>query len=68
VRFIPKPGPGRAPRLLTLIGYALFTAGTWAVWQLGAVLHPGDVPAMVAVVASAAGILALHRATTRTST
>jgi hypothetical protein len=54
--------------LLTLIGYALFTAGTWAVWQLGAVLHPGDVPAVVAVVASVTGMLALHRATTRTST
>jgi hypothetical protein len=68
VRFIPKPGPERAPRSLTLIGYALFTAGTWAVWQLGAVLHPADLPAMIAVVTSAAGIVALHRATTRTST
>lgn len=68
VRFIPKPGPGRAPQVLAVTGYALFAAGTWAVWQLGAVLHPGDLAAAVAVVAFAAGMGALHRATTRTST
>jgi hypothetical protein len=68
VRFIPKPGPERAPRSLTLVGYALFTAGTWAVWQLGAVLHPADLPAVIAVVTSTAGMVALHRATTLTST
>jgi len=68
VRFIPKPGAGRAPQALALASYALFAAGTWAVWQLGAVVHPGDLSAVVAVVAFAAGVVALHRATTRTST
>ena len=68
VRFIPRAGTGRAPRALTIAGYGLFAAGTWAVWQLGAVLHPGDPLAAVAVVTVAAGMVALHRATTRTST
>ena len=68
VRFIPRSGPGRAPQALTLSGYALFAAGTWVVWQRGAVLHPGDPWAVVAVVVVAAGTVALHRATARTST
>ncbi len=68
LRFIPRPGPGRPPRDLAVGGYALFAAGTWAVWQFGAVLHPGDPAAAVAVVVFAAGVAALHRATTRTST
>jgi hypothetical protein len=68
LRFIPTPGADRAPQALTLLGYALFAAGTWAVWQLGAVLHPGDLPAVAAVVVVAAGMVALHRAASRTST
>ncbi len=68
VRFIPEPGTGPAPRALALTGYALFAVGTWAVWQFGAVLHPGDPLAAVAVVVFAAGVVALHRATTQTST
>ncbi len=67
LRFIPRSGPGLPPRGLAVGGYALFAAGTWAVWQLGAVLHPGDPAAGIAVVTFAAGVLALHRATTRTS-
>lgn len=66
VRFIPRPGSGRPPRSLALAGYALFAAGTWAVWQLGAVLHPGDAPAALAVAGFSAGAVALHRATLRT--
>ncbi len=68
VRFIPRAGIARAPQSLTIAGYGLFTVGTWAVWQLGAVLHPGDPWAVAAVVAVAAGMIALHRATTATST
>jgi hypothetical protein len=68
LRFIPRPGSGRAPRPLAITGYVLFAVGTWAVWQLGAVLHPGDPASVAAVVVFAAGVVALHRATTRTST
>jgi hypothetical protein len=68
LRFIPKPGSGPAPQALALTGFALFAAGTWAVWQFGAVLHPGDLPSVVAVVTFAAGVVGLHRATMRTST
>ncbi|MGV8909217.1 MAG: hypothetical protein ACOH1Y_09560, partial [Propionicimonas sp.] len=66
--FIPRSGPGRPPRGLALAGYGLFASGTWAVWQLGAVVHPGAPAPAVAVLVVAAGILALHRATIRTST
>lgn len=66
LRLIPRPGPGTPRPGWAEAGYALFTAGTWAVWQLGAVLHPGDLPGALAVLAFAAGVLALHRATTLT--
>jgi len=68
LRFIPHSGPGLPPQRLAIAGYSLFAAGTWAVWQLGAVLHPGAPAAAVAVLVVAVGILTLHRATTRTST
>ena len=63
-RCIPRRGPGPAPRGLAEAGYALFAAGTWAVWQFGAVLHPGDPAAIAAVVAFALGVTLLRRATT----
>jgi hypothetical protein len=62
VRFIPQLGQGR-PGWLAVFGYALFTAGTWAVWQLGAVLHPGDPGGLIAALVFAAGVLVLRRAT-----
>jgi hypothetical protein len=66
--FIPRSGPGLPPRGLAIAGYALFAIGTWAVWQLGAVVHPGAPAAALAVLVVATGVVALHRATTRTST
>ena len=65
--FIPRSGPGAPPQVLAVTGYALFAAGTWAVWQLGAVLHPGAPAAALAALIFAAGVVALHRATSRTS-
>ena len=65
--FIPRSGPGAPPQVLAVTGYVLFAAGTWAVWQLGAVLHPGAPAAALAALIFAAGVVALHRATTRTS-
>lgn len=63
-RCIPRPGPGPAPRGLAEVGYALFTAGSWGVWQFGAVLHPADPAAVVALAVFALGVVALRRATT----
>lgn len=63
-RCMPVRGPGPAPRGLAEAGYALFAAGTWAVWQFGAVLHPADPAAVAAVLLFAAGVLVLRRATT----
>jgi hypothetical protein len=67
VRFIPRSGPGIPPPWHAEAGYALFTAGTWAVWQLGAVLHPGDLAAAASVVLFTVGVVVLRRATARTS-
>jgi len=63
-RCIPRRGPGPAPRGLAEAGYALFTAGVWAVWQFGAVLHPADPAAIAAVALFALGVVLLRRATT----
>ena len=63
-RCIPRRGPGPAPRGLAEAGYALFTAGTWAVWQFGAVLHPADPAAVAAVALFVLGVVLLRRATT----
>lgn len=61
LRLIPRgqdnPRPWRAE-----LGYAVFTAGTWAVWQWGAVLHPGDVQGGAAAALFAAGVVLLRRA------
>ncbi|MCA0294394.1 MAG: hypothetical protein LCH96_03590 [Actinobacteria bacterium] len=67
VRFIPRSGPGMPPRGLAEAGYALFALGTWAIWQLGAVLHPADPGSALAVLTFAAGAVLLHRATTLTA-
>ena len=63
-RCIPRRGPGPAPRGLAEASYALFTAGTWAVWQFGAVLHPADPTSAVALALFALGVVLLRRATT----
>ena len=65
VRLIPREGPGLPPRGLAEVGYALFTAGTWAVWQFGAVLHPLDPAGLLAALLFAAGVVVLRRATSR---
>ncbi len=53
----PRPGWAEA-------AYALFAAGTWAVWQWGAVLHPATPLAVAAVALFAVGVVALRRVTT----
>jgi hypothetical protein len=63
VRFIPRPGPGRPLPWRAEAGYALFTAGTWAAWQCGAVLHPAQWPATLAVLLFAGGVVLLRHAT-----
>lgn len=65
VRFIPRLGQGRRTPWLAEFGYALFTAGTWTAWQLGVVLHPGDLGGLVAALVFAAGVLVLRRATSQ---
>lgn len=66
VRLIPRPGPGDPRPGWAEAAFALFTLGTWAVWQCGAVLHPGDPPAAASVVAFLTGAVLLRAATTRT--
>ncbi len=67
VRLIPNPGPGSPSTPLTLIGFAAFVAGIWAVWQFGAVLAPVDPAGATAVMTYLVGAGLLWRATTRTS-
>ncbi len=67
VRFIPRSGPGLPPPGAAEAGYALFAIGTWAIWQLGAVLHPSEPASSLAIIVFAAGALLLHRATRRTA-
>lgn len=63
VRFIPRPGIGGPRPGSAEAAYALFCAGTWFVWQAGAVLHPATPLAALAVLVFAAGVLLLRRAT-----
>lgn len=63
LKFIPAastgpPRPGRAEA-----GYAVFAAGTWAVWQAGAVLHPAAPWPAAALALFAVGVVLLRRAT-----
>jgi len=67
VRLIPTPGPGSPSTPLTLIGFAAFVVGIWAVWQFGAVLAPIDPAGATAVMTYLVGAGLLWRATTRTS-
>lgn len=67
VRLIPTPGPGSPSTPLTLIGFAAFVVGIWAVWQFGAVLAPVDPAGATAVMTYLVGAGLLWRATTRTS-
>lgn len=64
LRLMPRPGPGHRPAWFAWLGYASFAAGTWAVWQCGAVLHPADPAALAAVGLAVVGTLLLRRATT----
>lgn len=63
VRFIPRPAIGGPRPGSAEAAYALFCAGTWFVWQAGAVLHPATPLAALAVLVFAAGVLLLRRAT-----
>lgn len=67
VRLMPRPGPADPRPGRAEAAYGLFTAATWAVWQLGAVLHPGDPAGAVAVIAFGAGVAWLRRETTLTA-
>ncbi len=64
LRLIPRPGPG-PHGVGAVVAYAAFTAGTWAVWQAGSVLHPGDPAGLVAATGFTAGVVLLRRATLR---
>ncbi|MBA3021172.1 acyltransferase family protein [Propionicimonas sp.] len=67
VRLMPTPGPGEPSQLGAIGGFALFAAGTWAIWQSGALLHPSDPSAGLALALFLAGAVVLWRATERTS-
>lgn len=67
LRLVPTPTPGSPHRALTLIGFAAFVVGIWAVWQFGAVLTPIDPAGVTAVMTYLVGAGLLWRATTRTS-
>lgn len=67
VRMIPTPGPGSPATVLTLLGFAAFVVGIWAVWQFGAVMAPIDPAGTIAVMTYLVGAGLLWRATTRTS-
>lgn len=67
VRLIPAHGNGEPNRVEALAGFALFASGTWAVWQLGALVHPGDPLAGLALAWFVVGVALLRRATHRAS-
>jgi hypothetical protein len=63
VRLIPVAAAGQPNEWAAVGGYALFTAGVWALWQWGAVLHPADPTGIAAVALFAAGAWLVRRAT-----
>jgi hypothetical protein len=67
LRLIPTPGPGEPQQSAAIAGFAVFASGTWAVWQSGALLHPSDLAAGLALVWFLAGVWLLRRSTLRTS-
>lgn len=67
VRLIPRPGPGYPLPGRAEAGYTLFAAGTFAVWQTGAVLHPSALWPTAAVALFAVGAAYLRRATAQTA-
>lgn len=67
LRLIPTPGPGEPNQLLAIVGFAAFTSGTWAIWQSGALLHPADLAAGLALMWFLIGVWLLRRATAHTS-
>lgn len=66
LRLIPGSGPGFPRPGRAELGYAVFTAGTWLVWQSGAVLHPDAPGPATAVLLFGFGVVLLRRATSST--
>ena len=67
LRMIPSPGPGDPNQLAAIGGFAVFASGLWAIWQSGALLHPADPTAGLALAWFLLGAWLLRRATIRTS-
>jgi hypothetical protein len=67
MRLIPTPGIGDPDPWRAVGGFALFATGTWAVWQWGALLHPSEPTAGLALIWFLAGSWFLRHATMRTS-
>jgi hypothetical protein len=67
LRLIPTPGAGQPHQGATVAGFAVFASGVWAIWQSGALLHPSDPMAGLALLWFFLGAWLLRRATTRTS-
>ena len=62
LKLIPESGELATPRGLAEVAYGLFCAGTFAIWQLGAVLHPSAAWSAAGVVLFIIGVVALRRA------
>lgn len=67
VRLIPAHGDGEPRPVTAWLGYALFVIGVWSVWQFGALLHPAEPAAGLALLVFALGVWLFRRATIRTS-
>ncbi|MFZ0529465.1 MAG: acyltransferase family protein, partial [Propionicimonas sp.] len=58
LKLIPKVGPGDPSPWAAEVGYGLFCAGTFLVWQCGALLYPPAVWPTAAVALFALGVVA----------
>ncbi len=67
VRLIPVPETTPARNLPSVTAFALFASGTWAVWQLGTLLHPAQPASAIALAWYALGAWTLRRATIQRS-
>lgn len=67
VQLIPAHGDGEPRPVTAWLGYALFVIGVWSVWQFGALLHPAEPAAGLALLVFALGVWLFRRATIRTS-